>query len=222
MWCTYVFQCVDCINHLQEGESSADESSNNGDASVDESSWWCFRHNLLDNVNKTFDLLWQLVCTIQRQISMIKYWQEVPPPHSVLVLIPDPAVHPSRPFCWLLEQEPSRLNFRCCLDSRYYVWLMLLASKAAKQCWLPWQLYLGQLRVYSRCLDNFGLWRQVGCHLGHPWEGNESEKPLSGEGWMETSRVWPWLLDMRSGFFLLLLLLGFFLLLSFFFLVSQA
>lgn len=38
MQCTDVCQCVDCVNRSQEGESLADESSDNGDASGDESS----------------------------------------------------------------------------------------------------------------------------------------------------------------------------------------
>ena len=36
--CTDVCQCVDCVKCLQEGETLADESDDNGDASGDESS----------------------------------------------------------------------------------------------------------------------------------------------------------------------------------------
>ena len=38
MQCTDMCQCVDCVNRSQEGESLADENSDNGDASGDECS----------------------------------------------------------------------------------------------------------------------------------------------------------------------------------------
>ena len=46
MQCTDVCQCVDCLNCLQEGQSLADENSDNSVPSGDETSWWCFIQKL--------------------------------------------------------------------------------------------------------------------------------------------------------------------------------